>query len=117
MTPVGQRWVLRLWGHGDFCSTCKDLSVCRVSSKSHGGSFPIEPFPYPDNGTFGDLCRSNGGSYTTSGPWGLLFNMQRSISTPIFIKIARGEISRRLLAMSFLAITFSKSSVIRYRRT
>ena len=20
-------------------------------------------FPYPDNGTFGDLCRSNGGSY------------------------------------------------------
>src|SRR5277367_6626612 len=63
MTPVGQRWVLRLWGHGDFCSTCKDLSVCRVSSKSHGGSFPIESFPYPDNGTFGDLCRSNGRSY------------------------------------------------------
>src|SRR5277367_502183 len=27
------------------------------------GSFPIESFPYPDNGTFGDLCRSNGGSY------------------------------------------------------
>src|SRR5277367_1425280 len=63
MTPVGQRWVLRLWGHGDFCSACKDLSVCRVSSKSHGGSFPIESFPYPDNATFGDLCRSTGGSY------------------------------------------------------
>src|SRR5277367_2855001 len=27
---------------------------------------------------------------TTSGPWRLLFNMQRSISTPIFIQIARG---------------------------
>src|SRR5277367_5072604 len=27
------------------------------------GTFPIESFPYPDNGTFGDLSRSNGGSY------------------------------------------------------
>src|SRR5277367_6708657 len=27
------------------------------------GRFPIESFPYPDNGTFGDLCRSNGWSY------------------------------------------------------
>src|SRR5277367_3496743 len=39
------------------------VSVCRFSSKSHGGSFPIESFPYPDNGTFGDLCRSRSGSY------------------------------------------------------
>src|SRR5277367_5694515 len=39
------------------------VPVCRFSSKSHGGSFPIESFPYPDNGTFGDHCRSRGGSY------------------------------------------------------
>src|SRR5277367_4689042 len=37
---------------------------------------------------------------TTSGPWRLLFSMQRSISTPIFIQIARVEISHRVLAMS-----------------
>src|SRR5277367_3958807 len=38
---------------------------------------------------------------TTSGKWRILFSMQRSISTPIFIQIARGEISHRVLAMSF----------------
>ena len=27
-----------------------------------GGSFPIRSFPYPDNGTLGDVCRSSGGS-------------------------------------------------------
>src|SRR5277367_5533932 len=45
-----------------FVQHAKIYQYAEFHQNRTGAVFP-ESFPYPDNGTFGDLCRSNGGSY------------------------------------------------------
>src|SRR5277367_1324820 len=54
-----------------------------------GSVFPYNPSHSPIMGPSSTSIGQTVGR-TTSGPWRLLFSMQRSISTPIFIQIARG---------------------------
>src|SRR5277367_4177455 len=48
---------------GTFVQHAKIYQYTDFHPNRTGGEFPIGSFPYPDNGTFSDLCRSNGGSY------------------------------------------------------
>ena len=45
-----------------FVQHAKIYQYAEFHQNRTGAVFP-ESFPYPDNGTFGDLCRSSGESY------------------------------------------------------
>src|SRR5277367_3872833 len=64
MTPVGQKVGPTTSGPRRLLFSMQtSISMPSFIQIARGKFYHIEFFPYPDNWAFGDLCRSNGGSY------------------------------------------------------